>query len=318
MASNNSIPIRRNLNISFNSANVNGLTKEEKLEECIVSMKKTNSFMAFIQETQRTNFEQFSLKGYLFILSEAVINNGHCKNSAGVGFVLSPQAQLAWSDANKVLHSDMGPRVIAIRMKVTSNVNQTFNIFAISAYAPISTAPQQEWDIFFESLQTCLDRQQNNEILVLAADCNSDLGTSRKRKLNTDNTLGPYGINRRNKSGDRFLSFLKRNNLLVITTHFRKNLDKLVTWINPINKQKHQLDHFITRNNQLKFFTNAQVGLQLTNSDHRTIFCQTEFRKILPKPTTTQNILTVTNMNKLRKLNTSHLDSPNVKKDFCD
>ena len=97
MASNNSIPIRRNLNISFNSANVNGLTKEEKLEECIVSMKKTNSFMAFIQETQRTNFEQFSLKGYLFILSEAIINNGHGKNSAGVGFVLSPQAQLAWN-----------------------------------------------------------------------------------------------------------------------------------------------------------------------------------------------------------------------------
>ena len=70
--------------------------------------------MAFIQETQSTNFEQFSLKGYLFILSEAIINNGHGKNSAGVGFVLSPQAQLAWSDANKVLYYYKGPRGIAI------------------------------------------------------------------------------------------------------------------------------------------------------------------------------------------------------------
>ena len=284
---------------------------QSQLQSQIVTLRNNST-------QQRTNFEQFSLKGYLFILSEAKINNGHGRNSAGVGFILSPQAQLALSDANKALHYDLGPRVIAIRMKVKSNINQTFNIFAISAYAPVSNAPQQEWDIFFESLQTCLDRQQNNDILLLAADCNSDLGTSRKRKLNTDNTLGPYGIDRQNKSGNRFLSFLRRNNLLVITTHFRKNINKLVTWINPVNKQKHQLDHFITRNNQLKFFTNAQVGLQLTNSDHRTIFCQTEFRKFPPKPTTTQNTSTFTNTNKLRKLNTSHLDSPSARQDFCD
>ena len=57
-----------------------------------------------------------------------------------------PEATTAWKAAGSELHNDFGARMIAIRLLVKDNMDNDVFVFLVSAYAPISTAPDAVWD----------------------------------------------------------------------------------------------------------------------------------------------------------------------------
>ena len=75
------------------------------------------------------------------------------RGSQGVGIVLSAAAVESWKAAWAVVHTDLGPSVISVRLLVKDSQRRDLFIYLVSAYAPIGSAAQTEWDQFFDKLE---------------------------------------------------------------------------------------------------------------------------------------------------------------------
>ena len=96
-------------------------------------------------------------------------------------------------------------------------------LFLISAYAPIGNANQKLWDNFIEKLETSISRKHPSDILVIGCDTNSSIGTSSKRpNYGSMRSIGPFGLIHRNRAGVRFNTYLEVNNLVAVTTYYKK------------------------------------------------------------------------------------------------
>ena len=308
--------------LHFVSANVRGLKNDSKLEEICVSMQKHSTFAALIQETWKMDVEELTLRDFTFLLNGPSSQAG--RGSKGVGIVLSKDAESAWRLASNEIHTDHGPRVIAIRVVFPMRGTGKQGLFLISAYAPMSTAPQAEWDTFLNNLRACIDRQKIDDILIIGMDCNASMGTrSSSNHQNNSGTLGPFGNPRVNPSGIRLLTFLQQLNLIVVTTYFQKPPHKFITWKSPARRSttrtnsnlNFQLDHFISNKHNLKHFTDAAVGQQITNSDHSTIYCIVNLKNI----TNSHQQRTQSNQQTtLRNIDFSLLQQPQQVINFCE
>ena len=65
-----------------------------------------------------------------------------------------------WKLGGCELHEDLGARVIAARLVAKDKDNKDVGIFLVSAYAPVSTASDEEWQDYYERLQECIDRRR--------------------------------------------------------------------------------------------------------------------------------------------------------------
>ena len=116
-----------------------------------------------------------------------------CLNSDGIH---------AWKAAGSESHTDLGARVVAIRLLLSDSSKKDVGIFLISAYAPVGNAPDVIWNDFFDKLSTCISRKRAEDILVIGADCNASMGLDATR----NSPLGRFGLSYVNASGKRFLS----------------------------------------------------------------------------------------------------------------
>ena len=165
------------------------------------------------------------------------------RGKGGVGIALSSLAEQAWKSAGSVVHKEFGDRILAITLLVKDLTNRDIGIYLVSAYAPIGNADQRTWDNFLANLEKCIDNKPKNDILVIGCDCNSSLGTHLgKRVGNCMQSVGPFGLHHRNRSGIRLLTFLEINSLVATTTYFRKK--NYVTWRHPRSNLLHQIDYF--------------------------------------------------------------------------
>ena len=181
------------------------------------------------------------------------------RGSAGVAILLSKTACKAWSDAASEMHNDFDPRILAIRLLITTSSTGSQGIFLVSAYAPDSKASTAERDSFLADLENCISRKKTSYILLIGADINACLGISTSSSRNNPESVGSYGLEYQNDSGKRFLGFLQRHNLSAITTFFLKPERKYITWCSPIGTP-YQIDHIITSKSQLVFFQDAAAG----------------------------------------------------------
>jgi hypothetical protein len=91
-----------------------------------------------------------------------------------VAIILGPQATSDWKEAgSRVLEA--GPRIVGIWTK-TGRVSMA----VVSAYAPLSTATEEEREEFLEATHTCMRRLGNASIQVMGVDLNASLGASEK------------------------------------------------------------------------------------------------------------------------------------------
>ena len=96
-------------------------------------------------------------------------------------------------------------------------------LFLIFAYAPIGNANQKLWDTFIEKLQICISRKHPNDIIVIGCDNKSNIGISYKRSNHVSKrSIGPFGLTHRNRASACFNTYLEVNNLVVVTTYYKK------------------------------------------------------------------------------------------------
>ena len=124
----------------------------------------------------------------------------------------------------------------------------------VSAYAPVSTASDEEWQEYYDRLQECIDRRRSQDILLIGSDCNSSIGTSLTRE---STVVGMYGLKHLNQSGRRLINFLAVNNMSAVSTYFPKK--NYGTWRHPRSKFLHQLDHFFTKLGSRKTVIDAGI-----------------------------------------------------------
>ena len=110
-------------------------------------MKERNAIAACLQETWISGFELLENDSYKLISSglDRTSQLGN-RGSQGVAIVLNPDGVEAWKAAEYEKHIDLGARVIAIRLLLHDHERRNIGLFLVSAYAPIGTAPEDEWD----------------------------------------------------------------------------------------------------------------------------------------------------------------------------
>ena len=232
---------RRNIRtVKFLSQNVRGMKKDTRIEILLNVMKERNAIATCIQETWRTGIELLERNSFI-IVSNGLEQNAQRGNrgSQGVAIALNPDGEAAWKAGGYEKHMNFGARVLAIRLLLKDHQNRDIGVFLISTYAPIGNASDDEWDLYFDQLSSCIAKKSKNDILLIGLDTNSSMGTSTEK----EDPIGRFGISHVNDSGRQFRSFLAINGLSAMTSCFEKR--DYTTWIHPRSKKKHQIDHFL-------------------------------------------------------------------------
>jgi hypothetical protein len=125
--------------VSLTSQNVHSFHKDEKQKEFIMAMKRRQTYAAVLQEPGGFSDTQKDNSGYL-ILNHGPPGTGVMAHGQGVGIILSPGVQKAWTLAgSQVLR--FGPRIMAIRLQMEGAKGRPLTIFLGSGYAPRSGRP---------------------------------------------------------------------------------------------------------------------------------------------------------------------------------
>ena len=292
--------------VKFVTQNLRGLKTETRLEELFAYVQRSDVFAACVQETWRPDSEQLQNGPCLLLCTGLKSEQLRGKRgSQGVGIVLSSAAVDCWKLGGCELHEDLGARVIAARLVAKDKDNKDVGIFLVSAYAPVSTASDEEWQDYYERLQECIDRRRPQDILLIGSDCNSSIGTSLSKE---STVVGSFGLQHMNQSGRRLINFLAVNNMSAVSTYFPKR--NYGTWRHPRSKCLHQLDHFLINLGSRKSVMDAGITSQMLYSDHLPIRCKIRLQLKLKKRSSVQT--------KFRQLDFSHLKDSSVATNFCN
>jgi hypothetical protein len=249
----------------------------------------------------------FDNEGYTIIKHAAFKKNSGTTSrlSGGFSFFLSEDTTKAWERAGCVLIDDIGPRVCAIKLLYTDEKGKDVTIFWGAAYAPTSDATTEEQDEYFDQLQVLIDRTKDTDVLTLSGDFNASLGI---RTDDRDKVLGNFGIDHRNRAGDRLHDFLSSNELCSAGSFFQKR--QYGTWSHPCSGKPHQLDYWFVRQRQRIKCTNAGRCKNLTvKSDHAPTECNIfAVRNLRRRPT----------RNNTARINRERLHDAGVEKAFQD
>ena len=71
--------------------------------------------------------------------------------------------------------------------------------------------------------------------------------------------LGPYGLGKRNDSGDKLLTFCQANNFQILNTWFENHVRRKWTWISPDQATKNQIDYILVSKDWFTSLTDCNV-----------------------------------------------------------
>ncbi|XP_066928501.1 craniofacial development protein 2-like [Clytia hemisphaerica] len=299
--------LKRNI-VQILSQNALGLKSDDRINEITLMLHKRNIFICCIQENLENRGQRILTVimdiNFCYLAKKFKQNN---RGSLGVGIILSPNAHNAWKAAGCEIHR-FSARIIAVRLTMVDIDNRDIGLFVVSAYAPVGVAPETEWDNFFNDLDACISKKLPNDIIIIGSDTNSSIGCLNKTIDYYNNScVGQFGLSYANDAGHRFASHLSLNELLAVTTCFRKN--NYATWIHPRSKLKHQIDHFIVKKEHFRYVMDAGVSQNAIDSDHSAIVCKLRMISRLKKKTSLRD--------RLIRLDYSGLKSDVTSQHFC-
>ena len=130
--------------------------------------------------------------------------------------------------------------------------NDITNLVVI--YGPNEDETAHKKDEFWEKLTDEIENLKGRIIII--GDINGRVG---KRTLCTENSVGPYGEDIRNKNGTRLINFCIDNNFIIANTFFaHKNIHKY-TREQPSRKEKSIIDYVITGKDNRKAVLDVKV-----------------------------------------------------------
>jgi hypothetical protein len=287
--------------------NLRGCKSEERLELLTASLKRLPRFYAGgFQETWRFGSSTVELDGITFVFHGR--NNDDrqwsSRGSGGVAIALSTTAAAAWKRTGRNAHH-FGDRWVAVHLQEVDGRQRNLDMWIIAAWAPVSSAPAEEWVDFFEQGTKCLHRIPEDHAVVLLADGNGALGTEPRSAAAdgpagpfepgsaaaaaaaADGPVGPFGIERRNASGDRWRNWLGLHHLCSPATFSPNRGGQYGTWQHPKTGQYYQNDHTFIRHRDRKTVRRADIRAPIIPSDHQSttlrISIAARLRKQRPK-----------------------------------
>ena len=134
--------------------NCRGVKTDDRLTMLFDGLERRGAFAAFVQETWRVGEEALEQQGCCFLGLGPEKQQG--RGSLGLGIVLGRLAYAAWRHSGAVVHRDLGShRVMAVRLEVQEQ-RRARGVFLLNGYAPVSSAPADEWDEYYDALSVVL------------------------------------------------------------------------------------------------------------------------------------------------------------------
>ena len=222
--------------ISFTSLNINGCNHltdrgEEKLQFLVRDIIKEERDVVLLQHTSAQKDDQpetdaLAQEGMRMFVHGAEQENNHIHG--GVGIILSRKAIKAWKEAGSPDPITSGifsgtARYMSLDLNWKDSRERTLQYRVISLYMPTSKYPAEEYTAVLESLEKDVlsGCRRDGRIPIIGADINGSMGIHKKEeaesegsdKLKDISPIGPYGIDKTNRNGQLFLSFLADNKL---------------------------------------------------------------------------------------------------------
>ena len=142
-------------------------------------------------------------------------------------------------------------------------------------YHPVDN---KEYESFNSTLSSILNHIPQKSNIILGHDINANTGTNANNGQNFKDTIGPFGIENRNKKGTSLLNLLASLNLKVTNSYFnprpsnRTATSTHTTWRNTsASKSQHMLDVFSCSNTLFKRVQGCNTTSKGTESDHTAV-----------------------------------------------
>ncbi|XP_072015079.1 craniofacial development protein 2-like [Amphiura filiformis] len=144
-------------------------------------------------------------------IGETTTNDGHTlwysgedkRHERGVGFLVH----------RDIVRSVLERRPISSRIIILRLPGQPFNISIIQAYAPTSTASDQEMDMFYQQLHGIMTTIPKKDVLLVIGDWNAKVGPDAYPTW--QGTAGRFGLGVTNDRGHNLLEFAKFYDLVL-------------------------------------------------------------------------------------------------------
>ena len=215
-------------------------------------MKERNYAAICLQETWRLGEDDFYIDNYRIIMkgnSEKTNEMGHVMG--GVCIILNPEMDEAHKLANNKRltlppkHKYEG-RFLGLQLHFKKRdshgktIKGLMKITLCSLYHPVDTSEHEEFNGITQTILNSLPRDTK---FLLGQDINCNVGIA----TGSDpfkGTLGPNGIDNRNKKGTKFLQHTCALDMVIVNSFFTKS--NYTTWKNfkPSNPSHHMLDVF--------------------------------------------------------------------------
>jgi exonuclease III len=139
---------------------------------------------------------------------------------------------------NVVKKSVYSDRLIAVKLKA-----EPVSILIVQVYMLTSDYEDDEVEELYDIIEEILEDDGKGETnTIITGDWNSVVGDKAHH-----NTVGPYGLGRRNRRGQMLIDFCERNGLVITNTLFKKPKRRLYTWKSPGDKSRYQLDYVLVK-----------------------------------------------------------------------
>ena len=172
--------------------------------------------------------------------------------------MLSTQAEEARKAANLYGPSIfcISPRVMAVRLELKKG-KENMMIFLVSVYAPNSSHTEEDWEEFYEDVDRCMDKADEDDIIVVGGDFNAQMGVQDKNM--NDKVCGRYGIRKQTKNGRVTRNWAEMHNLASMASFFRRKRN-YGTWKSMNGKSAYTLDHIMIDNKNKKLVRDCGVA----------------------------------------------------------
>ncbi|GBP52335.1 Craniofacial development protein 2 [Eumeta japonica] len=114
----------------------------------------------------------------------------------------------------------------------------------IQIYSPTEQAETETMSQFYQELNKTLQTYAHKNAIVMG-DFNGQIG---ERQWDEDAIIGPftYSSKPRSRNGKMLAGFAMENNLTILNTMFKKNKNRMWTWLSPDGKSKNQIDFIMS------------------------------------------------------------------------
>ena len=169
---------------------------------------------------------------------------GNDEGIGGVGILVAEK----WVD--RVFEvKRVNDRILVLKVVIGSMV-----VAVVSAYAPQVGLSEDVKDKFWSELLLTMSEIGEREIVVLGGDLNGHVG---EHAVGFEGVHGGRGFGTRNAEGERILEFCDALQMVVCNTMFRKNVNRLVTFMSGMSVS--QIDYFLVKKRDRKLVMDVKV-----------------------------------------------------------